>query len=350
MIRPSQQWAIQIDITNACHLHCSNCTRLLDHVKKRYFMDLDCFRRAIRAVKGFVTESEPCPTNSNNRGRRKVIGIIGGEPLLHPQFPELVDIMLEELPEPRYRGLWTSKDWMTGTHPKWGDYRPQVERLIGANPTHDASGPSTKHRDGYINWNMHLPDMNVHHQPLLVASQDVVPDERRRWELIEDCWVQREWSSTVTPKGFFFCEVAGHFDMIFDGPGGLPLEPGVWQGELAFVRNENGIPQPQGKFAEQIERSCTRCGACVPLPARRDAENRDDVSRSNLEQLLQIQSPRVKKGDYVLQEFDPDKPYDPNQFNDGWVPFKYVKGARHQDQSRVARGLDDAPVSAHRRD
>ncbi len=79
MIRPSQQWALQIDITNACHLSCSNCTRLLDHARTRFFMSVECFERAVRAVKSFLYESEPCPKGSANEGRRKVIGIIGGE-------------------------------------------------------------------------------------------------------------------------------------------------------------------------------------------------------------------------------------------------------------------------------
>lgn len=336
MIRPSQQWALQIDVTNACHLHCSNCTRLLDHARTRFFMSVECFERAVRAVKGFLYESEPCPKGSANEGRRKVIGIIGGEPLLHPQFPELVDVMIREIPEPYHRGLWTAKDWKTGSHPKWGPYRDQVLRLLGPNPKYDTSGPSHKHTSGYINWNMHLEEMRVQHQPILVASQDVVPDERDRWSLIRDCWVQREWSGSCTPKGFFFCEVAAHFDMVFDGPGGLPLEPGVWKGDLAFVEDDAGVPRPRGKFAEQIERWCSRCGACLPLPGRRDRENRDDVSVSNLIPLQALKSPRVRRGEIVEHSFDGDA-YDPERYRDGWDPKDYVKGHRPADQSAAAK-------------
>lgn len=322
MIRPSQQWALQIDITNACHLHCSNCTRLLDHAKTRYFMSPACFEQAIRAVRDFATSSEPCPVGSNNEGRRKVIGLIGGEPLLHPQFPEIVDIFVREVPNVVHRGLWTAKHWPTYIHPKWGAAATQVHRLIGLKPTHNAKGPSSRHTSGFLNWNEHLEAMQVRHQPVLVASADLVPDERARWNLIENCWVQQEWSGTCTPKGFFFCEVAAHFDMVMQGPGGLPLEPGVWRGELTFETDGAGVRRPTGKFANQINRWCSRCGACVPQAARRDAENRDDVSPLNLVRLQEVESPRVRRGEIVVHE----APADPDAHRPGWNPKQYTSG------------------------
>jgi hypothetical protein len=281
-------------------------------------MSPDCLRKAVASVKDFPYDSEPCPPGLETTGRRKTVWLIGGEPLLHPEFPELVGIMIEAIPDVQHRGLGTSLDWQTGSHPKWGPYRTQVERLVGPNPTHNARRDPGR---GYLNWNPHSEAQAVEHQPILVASADAVPDERERWELIEQCWLQHIWSSGLTPKGFFFCEVAGQFDTIFDGPGGLPFEPGVWKGDLWFERDENGVPRPKGKFAEQIERWCPRCGACLPLAGRRDAESRDDISPMNLEALRALGSPRVRKGDFV--------PFDPKTLADKprrWLPMRYVKG------------------------
>lgn len=336
MIPPRQQWAMMVDITNHCHLHCSNCTRLLDHRTKAtsFFMTPEDFTRVMRAVRDFPTHSNPC--GGVHTGRRKVVGLIGGEPLLHPEFPTLVDIMCEAIPDVRHRGLWTSKDWLHGSHPVWGPYRPVVERLIGTNPTHDASGPVEKHTDGYINWNMHLPEMQVQHQPILTASRDLVTDPVRRWQLISQCWVQEEWSSTFTPKGFFFCEVAAALDMILGGPGGLPIQPFIWRADLWFGA-EGDLLSPRGLYANQIKRACESCGACVPQSGRLDAENRDDVSRSHIQPLLALRSPRMLRGDVVFHE---SGEYD-ERLRQGWQPMRYIKGtppAQQQDTS--AKRLD----------
>lgn len=345
MIRPSQQWCLQIDITNHCHLHCSNCTRMLDHRTKEtsFFMSPDEFEHAVKAVRDFPLWSDPCV--GIHTGRRKVVGIIGGEPLLHPRFPTLVEIMCAEIPNVAHRGLWTSKDWMTGEHPLWGPYRPVVEKLIGRYPTHDASGPSEKHLDGYINWNMHLPSMNVHHQPILVASKDVVSDPVRRWQLISQCWVQEQWSSSITPKGFFFCEVAAAFDTIFAGTGGLPLTPDVWKQDLHFESDGTKLV-PKGPYAEQIKKWCESCGACVPMPGRRDSENRDDMSPSNVAPLRLMGSRRIRMNEIVIHQ--------PAEYSEqdrqGWRPMQYVKAPAPMNQSKAARGEEDELVSARRLD
>ena len=43
-------------------------------------------------------------------------------------------------------------------------------------------------------------------------------------ELISNCWVQEQWSASITPKGGFFCEVAGSLDHLMNGPGGVKIE------------------------------------------------------------------------------------------------------------------------------
>jgi hypothetical protein len=280
MIPPREQWCIQIDVTNACPRACSNCTRLAAHARAPFFMTVDGFARAVEAVRDFPAESPP-----DAHGRRKLIGLIGGEPLVHPQFAELCRIMAGAIPARGRRGLWTGLRWAGHAH------RAIVRRTFG-----------------YVNQNLHTSPCV--HQPVLVAIRDVIRQPSRMWELIDACELQRKWSSAITPKGFFFCEVAAAMDLVFEGPGGLAIEPGCWRHDLA-------------RCQEQIERWCPQCGVCLPLAGRRDSEGVDDISRSNLDALRELGSPRVKRGDYVL--FDPSR-YDEREHRAGWRPLDYLEG------------------------
>ena len=64
--------------------------------------------------------------------------------------------------------------------------------------------------------------------------------------------MQANWAPVINSKGAFFCEIAGGFDVILDGPGGYPVEPGWW----------DKTPE---EFADQRNRYCYKCGMPVPL-------------------------------------------------------------------------------------
>jgi len=242
---------------------------MLSHIKAPFYMTVQEFSHAIASLRGFLTDSDTDGGNDSGKPpRQKVIGMIGGEPLLHPQFATLAQIMLELIPNRQQRGLWTALDWR-----------------------------KTKHADiirdtfGYINENRH--DTPCKHSPVLVSISDVVAEKAERDRLIDNCWLQRVWSGAVTPRGFFFCEVAGAMDTVFGGPGGKPVDEHCWQ-------------RPLSDFQDQIDMWCSRCGIPLNLQGRIDAEEVDDVSASNLEALKSIGSPRINGGKYV--PFDRDGP------------------------------------------
>lgn len=280
MIPPRGQWCLQIEVTNRCGRDCSNCTRALHHSRYRFDVDLEDFARACEALAEF-----PCNSPPDDRGRTKVVGLIGGEPLLHPRLQELVEILCHFVPDACHRGLWTS-----------------------VNLDRDQRGAWLREKFGFINENRH--DSDCFHQPVLLAIEEVIHDRKEMWRLIDRCWVQRYWSGTITPKGFFFCEVAGALDWIFGGPGGLPVDSDCWRHDLDAYR-------------EQIERWCPRCGCALPFPGRRDREGRDDVTPENLKALKLIHSPALER----VVCFDPNR-YRKEAFGRRWNPERYRRPTR----------------------
>jgi len=239
---------IQIDITNACINRCSNCTRLIGHHRKPFFMDFDTFRRAVDSLAEFSG----------------IVGMIGGEPLLHPDFARMATYLAENRPDKDKRGLWS-------TIPEGNSHGALIKDVFGKLFLNDHAVTT------------------IMHQPILVAAEEVIPDEDEMWRLIDACWVQNYWSASITPKGAYFCEVAAAFDMLFDGPGGWDIEPGWWKREPA-------------EFEEQKQRWCRHCGCAVPLNRRPSVDSRDDVSPGNLERLHSISSPGLALGRAVLYQ------------------------------------------------
>ncbi len=123
-----------------------------------------------------------------------------------------------------------------------------------------------------------------YHQPGLFSRKNLdIPDDE--WKRLRDkCWIQNTWSAAITPKGAFFCEIAGALDMLFDGPGGWKIEPGWWK------------RKPE-EFADQLH-WCELCGFALEgrTFTRDSQEETDDVSPRLYEMLKGTGSPKLKSG------------------------------------------------------
>lgn len=251
----SEMDIIQIDVTNICNKSCSNCTRMCGHYaeKKLYFMDVDYYERAVKSLKNFPG----------------MIGMIGGEPTLHPRFRDLCEVLRSHIPQKKRRGLWSN-----GSN-KYAEYRPLIEETFG-----------------FKNVNDHVTN-EIIHTPLLVSSQDMVDrghlSEQEWQEYTGACWVQNNWSATINPAGAYFCEVAGMLDYLFEGNNGWDIDaPTEWWRKTI------------SEYSRQAAWACRKCGCQLPLPPRRSTEVIDDVSDSSLERLLSVNSPKAKRGQYCL--------------------------------------------------
>jgi len=257
MRRLSDMETIQIEITNACVLQCGNCTRFCGHHKKPYMLDFGAFATAVDSMAGFPG----------------MVGIMGGEPLLHPQFEAMCTYALSKIPRDQL-GLWTVLPQ------KFVRYRETICETFG-----------------HIFINDHTRS-DIYHAPLLVSAKEVYakkyPEDPKRaydemWQSIDRCWVQNSWSASINPHGAFFCEVAAAMSVLFDGPKGWPVEPGWWK-------------RTPKEYVPQMEQWCPGCGASVSLKRRSSQDETDDVSPDNLERLQLAGSRKVKQALYQISD------------------------------------------------
>ncbi|MGB7605783.1 MAG: radical SAM protein [Lutisporaceae bacterium] len=276
MRSPKDMRIIQIDITNACINKCSNCTRFCGHHKKNSFMDWETFKKAVRSLKDF--------------GR--TIGIMGGEPTLHPQFQRFVEHIAEEYP---------SKYDLPGLKKPINNFIQYIrDRNFYLDETlNDRKGPGlwTSMCNNYYEHYELIQDVfsyqtiNDHqnpclHQPLLISRKELGISDDEWIPMRDNCWIQNMWSASITPKGAFFCEVAGALDTLFDGPGGWPVEPGWWERE------------PKD-FGNQLQ-WCEICGGALLHQGRLSNEEIDDISPMLYERLKEIDSPKLNNGKFHI--------------------------------------------------
>ena len=257
---------VQIEVTNACHLACSNCTRLVGHIRKPFMMDLETFGRAVDSMKDFP----------------KMVGIMGGEPLLHPQFEQICERALATIPRERL-GLWSS----------FPDGREHYRDLICKT-------------FGQVFLNDHSRE-DIRHCSVLVGAEEAIPDEREMWLVIDQCWLQNAWSPSINPRGAFFCEIAAAMAMLFDEPDdrAWPVEDKWWM-RVPF------------QYADQMEKWCRRCGCALPFGRRVSTEGKDDMSPLNVERLAD-KSRRVAAGDFVVCDMVPVAELEPMfQYKEDW--------------------------------
>lgn len=276
MRSPRHMRIIEIDITNACNKRCSNCTRLCGHHRKPYFMDFETFRRAVDSLDGY----------------QGIRSIMGGEPTLHPEFERFIHYLGSKFPKRKNPFVYPQKDFIKQVHQVELDnfemINDGVERIdvVGPGMFSNMGAAYKKHYESitdilpFQGLNDHLNP--VFHQTALITRKELgIPDEE--WVKLRDsCWLQNEWSASITPKGAFFCEIAGVLDMLLDGPGGWKIEPGWWK-------------RTPAEFGDQLH-WCELCGFALQTFTRDSAEEIDDVSPEWYGRLKEIGSPKLKSG------------------------------------------------------
>lgn len=287
MKSPRHMRIIEIDITNACNKRCSNCTRLCGHHKKPYFMDFDTFKRAVDSLDGY----------------QGIRSIMGGEPTLHPDFERFIRYLGSKFPPRENPFIQPQKDFIKQVHRVELDnfemINDGVERIdiVGPGMFSNMGASYKKHYEiitdmlPFQGLNDHLNP--IYHQSALITRKELgIPDSE--WiKMRDNCWLQNEWSAGITPKGAFFCEIAGVLDMLLDGPGGWKIEPGWWK-------------RAPEEFGEQLH-WCELCGFALETFTRDSAEEIDDISPEWYERLKKLQSPKLKSGRFNIVKINQGK-------------------------------------------
>jgi len=244
---------VQIEATNVCNKSCSNCVRFCGHYSpdKIYWATLEGIEDALISYKDFGS----------------IVGLIGGEPTLHPQFVEIAKLYKKHRPDRQKCGLWSNT-----TSRQFKDNRSLIDDVFGVQNLND-------HTAGIL------------HTPVLVSSESLSDSQEERDAFFEQCWIQMTWSATITPKGGYFCEVAAMLAIVFNGPDGrnVKSDPDWWKA-------------PISSFKDQIDWACNKCGAAYPCVPRRSPEGIDDVSQDNLDRLILAGSPKIKAGKYEIYD------------------------------------------------
>lgn len=252
---------IQIVVTTACTLQCSNCTQLLPFRRDYRHMSLECFRLAVESLKDWPG----------------VIGIFGGNPCNHPDFPQLCEILSDIIPDQRRRGLW-SNDLL-----KYGDiaaktFYPSGRFNLNAHGVTVAAEEIKLKLPGRL-----IPGSDARqaeHAAILADYHDfnLSPAE---WEAArESCDINQKWSAAIVERFVseenagrpfaYFCEVAAAIDGVRGENHGIPAVPGWWQETMA---NEG--------FQRQVSQCCDRgCGVPLKIQGHRDNEKVYDISPS----------------------------------------------------------------------
>lgn len=287
-----REGVIQVWVTRACNNACFGCTQGSNLGGKLEFMPPELFEQALLSLRGYYG----------------VIGVFGGNPALHPQFPELCALMRKHVPFEQ-RGLWCN-DPTTHASEMRATFNPRHSNLN----VHMDRQAYTRFKAG---WPESMPfglDQDSRHSPVHLAMRDVLYatcdtcwektpvnahealggvdaeckvckgqvryyDEAKAWELISRCDINQHWSAMV---GMFrgelrawFCEVAGAQAMLHQYEPDYPdtgLDPTL--GEVQWWQ------LPMDAFRNQVSKHCHECG--VPLRGKGElAMSSDGVEQTS---------------------------------------------------------------------
>ena len=242
-----REGVMQIHITNVCDLSCPNCSQGCNLQTHPQSMTLEQFEKAVVSVKDYYG----------------VIGVYGGNPTLHHQFPEICEILRAHIPFEQ-RGLFTN-----GLNGHGKICRDTFNPMYSNLNVHAQLNVVEEFKRDWPEALFNVKGYNhSRHTPTWVAIKDIEDmTDKEKWDAILDCDINKYWSAMI---GLFrgdirawFCEIAGaqsrlHEDDMNYPDTGIPVTDGWWKLPIAVFEN-------------QVLKHCWECG--IPLRGQGELDN-----------------------------------------------------------------------------
>ena len=214
-------------------------------------MSVECFKEAVASMSGWPG----------------VVALFGGNPCVHPLFPELCHILTKAFPV-HQRGLWTNNLM------KHGEVAAQTFTggRLNLNAHGDALAAMTIERYFPGQLIAGSERQSSWHSGILMNHTDFGITAADWTAVRERCDINQHWSGAIVeregkPYGYF-CEVAASLDGVSGLNNGVAAYPGWWK-------------LPMNAFGDQVRNCCDR-GCGVPLRVKGNLDNQEtyDVSQS----------------------------------------------------------------------
>lgn len=311
---------LQIHVTRACDLACNGCTQGSQLAGKPVIMSTKQFEDAVISLKDY----------------NGVVGVFGGNPCVHPEFPELCHILAKHIPFEQ-RGLWSNnlrgygKLCRNTFNPEYSNLNVHCDSAAYEEMLHD--WPESKPKG--------LHDSR--HSPPWVAIKDVIEDKNEMWRMIHNCDINQLWSAMI---GVFrnelrgwFCEIAGAQSMLHehekDYPDtGLPIEDGWWKKSIE-------------SFYPQINKHCPDCGIPLRGFGSLAMQGTDDFVSKTHESIYKLKRPTGKVIKLVTkkEELGGEVPRATDYCENGYITPVEIKGEK--PETRILIGIPTGEFGRH---
>ena len=227
---------IQVHVTRACDKRCCHCTQGSQLQGRVEFMTPLNFAVAVDSLYDYFG----------------VVGVFGGNPALHPEFPELCRILRGSATPKGRRGLWCNRPFGHAAVMR-ETFDPGISNLN----VHRDRAAWDEFKAGWPESRPFGLDGDSRHSPVHLSMRDLGIPEPERHARIARCDINQHWSAMIAQIGGelrgYFCEVAGGQAVLRGDPTtGVEIRPGWWKA-------------PMTDFVLQVRRHCHDCG--FPLKA-----------------------------------------------------------------------------------